>query len=262
MTGNKFLILIPAYNESASIGKLLEDLKDSGAYDYADVLVIDDHSSDRTGRIAREHGAATVRNIFNLGYGSALQLGYKYAVNYGYQYVIQMDADGQHDASNVKKIYDALLSPSKRLNGAQPDIVLGSRFLPGSVSFPSSGIKLFAIKFFRLLIHWLTGGYITDPTSGLQGLDRAAFYFYSEFNNFNSRYPDANMFIQMIMKGFSYLEIPAVMHERKSGKSMHSGIFKPAYYMIFMVLSVVTTFWRENSARIHKIGDSGKGDEY
>lgn len=38
--------------------------------------------------------------------------------------------------------------------------------------------------------------------------------------------------------------------------------FKPAYYMIFMVLSVVTTFWRENSARIHKIGDSGKGDEY
>ena len=238
------LILIPAHNEEASIGALLKGLQDEGVHDFADILVVDDYSDDQTGNIVRMNGELALRNIFNLGYGSAIQLGYKYAVRRGYQYVIQMDADGQHDICNVFALYEALHSPDP-LTGKPQDIVIGSRFLPGSVSFPCSGLKMLAIRLFRFLIRWLSGKRLTDPTSGLQGLRRPAFLFYSMYNNFNARYPDANMIIQMILLGFNVTEIPAVMHAREAGVSMHKGFFKPIVYMLLMMVSIVTVSWRE-----------------
>ena len=240
----KTLILIPAHNEEATIGTLIEDLQRAGVHDFADILVVDDYSDDHTGNIVREHGELALRNIFNLGYGSAIQLGYKYAVRRGYDYVIQMDADGQHDICNVFALYRALTETGEH-GECPPDIVVGSRFLPGSVSFPCSHVKMFAIRLFRFLIRMLTGKHLTDPTSGLQGLRRPAFLFYSMYNNFNSRYPDANMIVQMLMLGFTVAEIPSVMHARESGESMHHGIFKPAFYMLLMMVSILSVYWRE-----------------
>ncbi len=236
------LIIIPAYNEEKSIGKLLDELESHDIRNIADVLVVNDASADKTSMISKQYGVTIVSHVFNLGYGSALQLGYKYAVRRGYRYVLQLDADGQHDIANIFNIYDTLLHTDK--DGKQPDIVIGSRFLEGSVSFHVSGVKKMAISFFRMAIKRMAHQTILDPTSGLQGLSRSAFLYYSQFQNFNYEYPDANMIIQMIVLGFKVMEIPAVMHERTSGVSMHSGIWKPLIYMMIMPLSIIAVFLR------------------
>lgn len=236
------LIVIPAYNEEASIGALLDDLEKSDIKEFADVLVVNDASADKTSWISRRHNVAVISHVFNLGYGSALQLGYKYAVRRGYRYAIQLDADGQHDISNVTKIYDHLRKTDAQ--GHYPDIVIGSRFCKGSESFPISSVKMAAIKLFRWIIRRASGKIILDPTSGLQGLSRRAFLYYSMFQNFDYVYPDANMIIQMIMLGFRVVEIPSVMHARETGVSMHSGFLNPLFYMMIMPLSVFSIYFR------------------
>ena len=120
------LIIIPAYNEEKTIVPVLEKLEQPEIAQIADVLVMNDASSDATNHVTKKRKHDVVTNVFNLGYGSGLQLGYKYAVRKDYCYVIQMDADGQHDVCNIPKIYETL--QTRDANGELPDIVLGSRF--------------------------------------------------------------------------------------------------------------------------------------
>ncbi len=230
------LIIIPAYNEEKTIKQVLEDLNNSGVLEQADVLVVNDASKDNTNYIVKKEKVKLVTHVFNLGYGAAIQLGYKYAVRRGYNYVIQMDADGQHDAENIPRLLQELKTPDE--SGRLPDIVVGSRFLPESSEYHVGCFKRFAIKVFKGVIKRHTGQVITDPTSGLQGFRFPAFLYYSKFANFDERYPDANMLLQMILLKFQVREIPAKMHMREFGTSMHSGL-KPALYMYWMSLSLV-----------------------
>lgn len=232
----EILIIIPAYNEERTIKLVLDDLHKVGMMDVADVLVVNDASKDNTNYIVKKEKVKLVTHVFNLGYGSAIQLGYKYAVRRGYKYVIQMDADGQHDVSNVQKLVKELQTPDA--DGRYPDIVIGSRFLPGSGDYQVGCMKRFAIKVFRHYIKRHTGQVITDPTSGLQAFRFPAFLYYSKYANFDERYPDANMILQMILLKYQVREIPAQMHQRDFGTSMHHGL-KPVFYMYWMALSLV-----------------------
>lgn len=241
-TEKEVLIIVPAYNEGKNISATLDKLDELGVWEFSDILIINDASKDATGWIAKKHyHKPVVTHTFNLGYGSALQLGYKYAVRRGYNYVIQMDADGQHDACNIPEIYRELKKPDA--DGHCPDIVLGSRFMEGSRSFPVSALKKIAFWLFRNIIHKETGQKISDPTTGLQGLNRRTFLYYSFYGNFDNRYPDANMIIQMLLLGFRIREIPAVMHARTNGVSMHSGL-KPVVYMFRMFFSIMAVIFR------------------
>ncbi len=239
--GKELLIILPVKNEEKSIQKVLEQLSGPEIREIADVLCINDASSDSSGRIISEYPCAQITNVFGLGYGSALQLGYKYAVRKDYQYVIQMDADGQHDPCNIPAIYRKLRERGQ--DGRTPDIVLASRFMEGSSEFRVSVFKKFAFWLFRFMICVLAGRKIADPTTGLQGLSRDAFTYYSEYSHFDYQYPDANMVMQMLLLKFQIAEIPAVMHVRTDGKSMHSGI-EPVCYMMRMFLSVLAVAFR------------------
>ena len=236
------LIIIPAYNEEKTIVSLLEKLEQPEIAQVADVLVMNDASQDATKHVTKKRKHDVVTHVFNLGYGSGLQLGYKYAVRKGYRYVIQMDADGQHDVCNIPILYKALKTPDA--DGNFPDIVLGSRFMDGSTEFPVSTVKKIAIVWFRTLLKLGTGRDITDPTTGLQGLSWRTFLFYSRYNHFDDKYPDANMLMQMLLLGFHIREIPAVMHLRTTGVSMHSGL-KPFLYMFRMTFSISSAWLRE-----------------
>ena len=241
MTGKKeLLIIIPAYNEEKNIAPLLEQLTEPEISSLADVLVVDDASTDSTKDIVKKYGFTVVSHVYNLGYGSGLQSGYKYAVRKGYRYVIQMDADGQHDACNVPVLYKALTSGGEI---ERPDIVIGSRFMEGSTPYRVSAVKRFAIRLFEMMIYFGTGKKYTDPTSGLQGLSRRAVKFYSHYGNFDDRYPDANMIMQMTLLGYRLQEVPAVMHYRTEGVSMHSGL-KPMIYMFRMFFSILAILIR------------------
>lgn len=237
----ELLVIIPAYNEGKNIGALLDQLNRPGLKEIADVLVMNDASKDNTEAVVREKHHTVVNHVFNLGYGGGLQVGYKYAVKKGYRYIIQMDADGQHDVSNIPVIYQKLKEKDSR--GCCPDVVLGSRFLEGSVSFPLSFAKKVAFVLFRTLIFMGTGRKITDPTTGLWGLDRKVFSFYARFSCLDDKYPDSNMIMEMLLLGFRVEEIPAVMHARVEGKSMHSGL-KPFAYMLRMMFSMIAVWMR------------------
>lgn len=230
------LIIIPAFNEEKNIEKLFDKLCIPKIISFADILVINDASSDSTEAIARSYNVSLITHVFNLGYGSALQVGYKYAVRNNYNYVIQLDADGQHSVDNITHIYECLISKDEY--GNMPDIVIGSRFLEGSKAYKISLIKRISLSYFSWLIKKITGEVITDPTSGLQGLNRNAFKYYSEFGNFDYFYPDANMIIQMLLLGFRIRETTSIMYERKSGISMHKGLLKQLIYMLIMPLSI------------------------
>lgn len=250
----ELLIIIPAYNEAKNINSVLEQLEKPEIAEIADVLIMNDASSDGTNWIGKERKHTVVSHVFNLGYGSGLQLGYKYAVRRDYKYVIQMDADGQHDVCNVMLLYKCLTTADD--SGHCPDIVLGSRFLQGSSYFKVGFVKRFALVLFRILIRMGTGKRIEDPTTGLQGLSRRAFLFYSQYNHFDDKYPDANMIMQMLLLGFRVEEVPAVMHARTVGVSMHSGL-KPVIYMFRMVFSLVAVWVR---IRVYKV-DVGVADD-
>lgn len=237
----KLLIIIPCYNEENNIGGILDDLEAAGVREWADVLVMNDASMDRTEEIARQKNCQVITCVYNLGYGSGLQIGYKYAVRKGYNYVIQMDGDGQHAVSNIERIYDRLLAADREENG--PDIVLGSRFIKGSDTYSVSVIRKIAYSFFRLLIRMGTGRKINDPTTGLQGLNRRAFSFYAKYSYFDNQYPDANMIMQMLLMGFKVEEIPAQMFERRGGVSMHHGL-RSVVYMFRMTYSITAVWMR------------------
>ena len=236
------LIIIPAYNEEACIGEMLGQLETGEIADIADIMVINDGSVDNTGRIVREHGHGLITHIYHMGYGAALLSGYKYAVRRQYKYVIQIDADGQHDVCNIFTIYARLQETDGTGNG--PDIVLGSRFLEGSKTFRVSNLKKMTIGAFRGLIYLTTGQKITDPTSGLQGLNLRTLRYYSEYSHFDDKYPDTNMVIQMLLLGYQIEEVPAVMHERATGASMHDGLINDAIYIAHMFFSICAILLR------------------
>lgn len=235
---NKVLIIIPAFNEEKNLDSLFEKLCTPEIRSFADILIINDASSDQTGVIAGTYDVLLVTHVFNLGYGSALQVGYKYAVRHNYEYVIQMDADGQHSVDNIAHLYKCLTTPDS--DGSIPDIVIGSRFVEGSQSFKISFIKKVSLAWFSWLIKVLTKKVIKDPTSGLQGLNRRAFSYYSEYGNFDFYYPDANMIIQMLLLGYNVKETTSIMYERTAGISMHTGLLKQIIYMMIMPLSIWT----------------------
>lgn len=241
MDKKELLIIIPAYNEEKNIIKVFEGLEKFEIPAIADILIINDASTDNTRKIVRERKYGLVTHIYNMGYGRALQSGYKYAARRKYKYVIQMDADGQHDACNILPIYEALKDENDK--GDKPDIVLGARFMEESSDFQVSLLKKAAYAMFRFLIRRVTGKCIADPTTGLQGLNRKAFIYYSEYDHFDDKYPDANMLMQMLLLGYHVEEIPAVMHMRECGKSMHSGL-KPVWYMLRMLFSMLTIIFR------------------
>ncbi|MFN7954755.1 MAG: glycosyltransferase family 2 protein [bacterium] len=233
------LILIPAYDEARSVGDVIQGVR--RAAPASDVLVIDDGSRDRTALVARTAGALVLRHPFNLGHGAALQTGYRYAREHGYAFVIQLDADGQHDPRDVVTIAAALADGTS-------DIVLGSRFLAGAC-YPISIVRRAAIRFFASLVRVLTGCSVTDPTTGFQGLARAAFTFYCDAH-FPADFPDADVIVMADRAGLRLREVAVRMYAPPPGRTMHAGWIK-LYYVFKQLVSlgmvVLATGWRRGS---------------
>jgi len=162
MTGKPFVVAcIPAFNEEASIARVVLTVER-----FVDrVLVCDDGSTDMTGVIAEALGAEVIRHETNLGYGAALQSLFEEARKGGVDVAVTLDADGQHDPSEIPKLL-------KRLSLGDVDIVIGSRFLEGGGSEVPEGRKA-GIKVLSGLV---SNGEvrITDAQSGFRAYNRHA----------------------------------------------------------------------------------------
>lgn len=230
------LIIIPAHDEEQNIGRVLKEIRSLKM--NLDIIVINDGSKDKTENIVIKEGEKVITLPYNLGYGGALQTGFKYAAAMGYGYIIQFDADGQHDPEDIPVILN-------QLRTGDFDIVIGSRFL-GRGSFKTGILKKIAISVFRFLIKISTGVKITDPTSGLQGLEKRVFRHYAVMGNFPEDYPDADTLIYMILSNSKVTEIPANIRERNCGRSMHTGV-KTIFYFAKMLVSILVVLLRKKT---------------
>ena len=93
------IAIVPALNEEASIGRVIDELR---AFDPGlDVVVVDDGSVDATSHVAAAKGARVLRLPFNLGIGGAVQTGFRYAFEHDYDVAVRVDGDGQHDPAQL-----------------------------------------------------------------------------------------------------------------------------------------------------------------
>jgi len=226
----KTLLIIPAYREQGRVGDVVREVLAHHPQQGLDldVLVVDDGSPDGTAKEAAAAGARVVSHPYNLGYGSALHTGYCYARRHGYQRVLQMDADGQHDATMLPRLLAGLDS------GA--DVVLGSRYL-GDTPPKSSLARVIGTRLFAAIASRWIGQRITDPTSGFQGLSARALQSVVR-DGFPEDYPDTDVLVEHHRAGLRLVEVPVQMHERRGGLSMHRGA-RIAYYGYKMLLTLL-----------------------
>ena len=223
----KTLILIPAFNEAARIGRVLAGVR--AAEPTADVLVVDDGSADDTAAVARAAGARVVRLPFNLGAGVAAQTGYKLAVRERYACVVQLDADGQHEPADIP----ALRAVIER---GEADVAIGSRFLGGIATYRPGAVRRVGMGLFGVLAWMLTGVKFSDVTSGFRAFGGDVVRFVAT-EWYPIDYADADVLITLRRAGFRLREVPVRMYPRASGTSMHAGL-RPIYYVFKMLLSV------------------------
>lgn len=155
------VIVIPAYNEEAKIGDVISDLARNG---YENIIVVDDGSQDNTYKIAKSRKAEVYKHIINRGLGGALGTGIKAALMKNADIIVTFDADGQHAASDIKKLITPIIE-------GKADVVIGSRL-----------IKSDGMPFVRKIGNWgmnlityiMFGIWTTDSQSGLRAFSRKA----------------------------------------------------------------------------------------
>ena len=154
------LIIIPAYNEADNISGVISQLHATA--DDPSILVVDDGSQDGTFDVCQKLGIKVARHKVNLGLAQAIRTGMQYALSNGYEYSMQFDADGQHDATAVKRLYD-------EINQTDSDIVIGSRYVekPGKLT-----PRIIGGRVISGCIRLMTKTRISDPTSGMRIYDR------------------------------------------------------------------------------------------
>jgi glycosyltransferase involved in cell wall biosynthesis len=225
---NEVLIIIPAFNEAENIESVIEKLYLEGE-DQWDLLVINDASTDGTGKIARATGKTTVIDLpFNLGIGGGVQTGFKYARRYGYKYAVQFDGDGQHKAEEIPKLLAIVKSSSA-------DVAIGSRFNKKHNGFKSSFLRRIGIRTFEWFSYILIHQRITDHTSGFRAFNRKAIVFLAD--NYPSDYPEPEAVVLLGKNSFIMQEVFTQMMERKGGISSIS-LARGPYYMIKVLLSM------------------------
>lgn len=225
---DKILVVIPAHNEEHNIKKVIDELKKDFA--YADILVINDSSTDNTKKIVEENNIDCITTVFNLKYAMAVQTGIKYAYKHDYDYVIQFDGDGQHIAKEAEK----LITKMKETNA---DIVIGSRYMNNE--YKQTFFRKIGTIIFTKLIKMFCKREITDPLSGFQCLNKKVIEKYAKTGEY-PEFPDANLIIQMLFEGYKIEEIDVKMRLREFGESMHSGIMSSIRYMVIVMYTIQT----------------------
>ncbi len=232
----RILIIIPAYNESENIGRVIDDIREH--LPDTELIVVNDCSSDDTEAAVIRAGEKVLSLPFNLGIGGAVQTGLRYARDRRFDIALQVDGDGQHPASEIDKIIAPILD-------SKADVVIGSRFL-GEGKFKSSFSRRIGIRIISLFNSILTGRKITDNTSGFRAYNKAAIAFLADY--YPQDYPEPVAIIDLFKNGFRIIEVPVVMREREAGISS-IGAFGSMYYMIKVVVANLIAFTRKSISR-------------
>lgn len=229
------LVFIPAWNEEENLPAVLEELQ--AELPDADVLVLDDGSSDRTAQVARDHGAQVFRYEHNRGLRAVIAAGYDHAAREGYAYCGRVDADGQHPASELGRLLE-------RVKTEGCDVAVGSRFVAGDGYEPyryrPSPARRFGTALLRRSMGIRLGKPFADATSGMYAADAKAMPLLSE--PYGSGAPEVEGLIRLAHAGLVVEEVPVNMRERASGESKLVG--KTAVKLVLTVIATLLLYRR------------------
>lgn len=230
----RLLIVIPAWNEEAVLGDVLEAVK-AEKPSFADILVVSDGSVDATASIARAAGVAVLDLPLNLGVGGAVRAGFQYARRSGYQYACQLDADGQHDPGEIETLID-----TASREGA--DVVIGSRFA-GKGNYEARGPRKWAMNLFSFILSRVCHTRLSDTTSGFKLYGPRALSLFAR--NYPAEYL-GDTIGALVIAARSHLvvrEVGVQMHPRAGGEPSHNPI-KSALFLVRATLALVVSLSR------------------
>jgi glycosyltransferase involved in cell wall biosynthesis len=210
------LVFIPAWNEEENLPAVLDELREE--LPDADVLVVDDGSTDGTTGIAREHGTEVLSLGVNRGLPVGIAAGYAWAREHGYSFCGRVDADGQHPAHELRKLL-ALVRDDVC------DVAVGSRFVSGEGYEPyrymPSPARRFGTALLRRGMHMTLQRPFADATSGLYAVNAKALPILAE--PFRTEAPEVEALLRLNRAGLRVEEVPVTMAERASGLSKLRG---------------------------------------
>jgi glycosyltransferase involved in cell wall biosynthesis len=210
------IVFIPAWNEEASLPGVLADAR--AALPDADLLVIDDGSTDATAQVARDHGADVVSFPRNRGLRAGIAEGYRQALAREYDLCGRLDADGQHPAEELARMLELVRS-------GECDVAIGSRFLPESGKdgerYKPAPERVFGTSLLRLLMRLRLGQPISDGTSGMYAVDRAALALLAD--DYICEAPEVEALVRITDAKLRLLEVPVHMRQREHGESSFKG---------------------------------------
>lgn len=205
-------VVVPAYNESDGIGRVIDTIPDEVCGVPTSVLVIDDGSRDRTDEVARSHGAATARHVVNRGQAAALRTGYRLMIESKARIVVTIDADGQHLPSEMPNLVEPVLS-------GRVDVAHGSRVLGRAAS---GGVgRDVGVVFFNRFVSLITRTKVTDVSNGYRAVRTSVL---PQLVLKQEQFASSEFMIEAIKRGIPSVEIPITVEERSHGHSK-----KPAF---------------------------------
>ena len=218
----KTLIIIPAYNEEASLGNTVAKLM--VAVPEVDFLFVNYGSTDGTVSVCQDNSYPFFDMPSNLGLAGAFQAGIKYAYRHGYDCAIQFDADGQHLPQYIHDLEQALQTS---------DIAIGSRFVDQP---KGNSLRMFGSNIIQGAIKLTTGQVIHDPTSGMRAFNKRMIKLLALGLNMG---PEPDTVSYLIRAAHAkVVEVPVQMAEREAGESYFNWK-SSAKYMLRMTLSIL-----------------------
>lgn len=229
---NDLLIIVPAFNEAENIAFVVEKIRAS--VPDADILVINDGSTDGTREAIAALDVINLNLPFNLGIGGAVQAGFLFAKQKGYARLGRVDGDGQHDPAQMPKLLQTLAE-------GDADVVIGSRFVDGA-GYLASWQRAIGIQLFARTVSLMTRQRFTDTTSGFQVHNRAALSFLAD--NLPTDYPEIEGLILLKKNGFKVKEVGVTMLPRRAGSSSITAVHS-IYYIFKVYIAILVEMLRK-----------------
>jgi glycosyltransferase involved in cell wall biosynthesis len=233
----KCLIIVPVYNESISLPRLIDQMnsiKNNITDIILEFLFIDDGSVDNSKDIIENSGLNYITLSNNLGIGGAMQCGFKFAARNGFDYTIQLDGDGQHPPEELRKL---LLSADQY----EEDLIIGSRFI-GDIVYKPSIARRIGMIYSSWLLKFITGKKIYDTTSGYRLIKYKLIHFFS--NEYPQHESGLISLLMAAKAGFRFREIPIQMNQRQAGKSSIS-MKRVLFYPFKTIINSIATMLKE-----------------
>ncbi|CAN5208641.1 glycosyltransferase family 2 protein [soil metagenome] len=223
---SRVLVVIPAFNEQTTLAGVVAEVR--AALPSADVLVVDDCSTDRTRAVALAAAVQVLTLPINLGVGGAMRAGFRYALRYGYDAVLQVDGDGQHDPHDAPRLIAAL---------ADADLVIGARFA-GTGDYDVRGPRRWAMRLLAGTLSRVTGTRLTDATSGFRVCNARTLELFARHYPAEYLGDTVETLVIVARAGLTVAQVPVTMRDRAGGQPSQSPV-RAAVYLLRVCLALV-----------------------